>query len=148
MVPSLISMMAPTVRRKGLPKIIGHAALHSTSIRVLDTGVCRSTCSWAPSLAHLQPRGEPTIQATGEDPHEEASHEENGDQKLLRTRRPPHELPLVRGGTTSTSDRHVCVQSKKIEGRRPRTAHATPDREETNFRRVCIKQHSGCWPPP
>jgi hypothetical protein len=32
MVPSFISMMAPTVRRKGLPKIIGHEALHSTSI--------------------------------------------------------------------------------------------------------------------
>jgi hypothetical protein len=32
MVPSLISMMAPIVRRKGLPKIIGHEALHSTSM--------------------------------------------------------------------------------------------------------------------
>jgi hypothetical protein len=32
MVPSLISMMAPTVRRKGLPKIIEHEVLHSTSI--------------------------------------------------------------------------------------------------------------------
>jgi hypothetical protein len=53
-------------------------------------------------------------EASGEDPHEEASHEENDDQKLLRTRRPPHELLLVRGGTTSTSARHVCVQSKKI----------------------------------
>jgi hypothetical protein len=34
------------------------------------------------------------------------------------------------------------------KGRRPRTAHATPDREETNFRHACIKRHSGCWPPP
>jgi hypothetical protein len=32
MVPSFISMMALTVQRKGLPKIIGHEALHSTSI--------------------------------------------------------------------------------------------------------------------
>jgi hypothetical protein len=32
MVPSFISMMVPTVQRKGLPKIIGHEALHSTSI--------------------------------------------------------------------------------------------------------------------
>jgi hypothetical protein len=48
----------------------------------------------------------------------------------------------------STSAPHVCVQSKKIKGRRPCTTHATPDMEETNFRRACIKQHSGCWPPP
>jgi hypothetical protein len=27
------------------------------SVGVLDTGVSRSTCSWAPSSAHLQPRG-------------------------------------------------------------------------------------------
>jgi hypothetical protein len=32
-------------------------------VGVLDTGVSRSTCSWAPSSAHLQPRGEPTTQA-------------------------------------------------------------------------------------
>jgi hypothetical protein len=32
MVPSFISMMAPTVQRKGLSKIIGLEALHSTSI--------------------------------------------------------------------------------------------------------------------
>jgi hypothetical protein len=55
---------------------------------------------------------------------------------------------LVRRGSTSTSAQRVCVQSKKIAGRRPRTAHATPDREETNFRRACIKRHSGSWPPP
>jgi hypothetical protein len=34
------------------------------------------------------------------------------------------------------------------KGRRLRTVHATPDREETNFRHACIKLHSGCWPPP
>jgi hypothetical protein len=34
--------------------------------------------------------------------------------KQLRTRRPPHELFLVRGRTTSTSSRHVSVLSKKI----------------------------------
>jgi hypothetical protein len=56
--------------------------------------------------------------------------------------------PLVRRGSTSTSALHVCVQSKKIAGRRPRTAHATSDREETNFRRACLKRHSGSWPPP
>jgi hypothetical protein len=46
-------------------------------VGVLDTGVSRSTCSWAPSSAHLQPRGEPTTKAIQEDPHEEARHEEN-----------------------------------------------------------------------
>jgi hypothetical protein len=30
--------MAPTVRRKGLPKIIGHKVLHSTSITRKSTG--------------------------------------------------------------------------------------------------------------
>jgi hypothetical protein len=49
-------------------------------VGVLDTGVSRSSCSWAPSSSHLQPKGEPTTQATGEDPHEEAPHEENDDQ--------------------------------------------------------------------
>jgi hypothetical protein len=34
--------------------------------------------------------------------------------KWLRTRRPPHELFLVRGRTTSTSAQHVSVLSKKI----------------------------------
>jgi hypothetical protein len=49
---------------------------------------------------------------------------------------------------------HVHVSSAHLraeeedKGRRPRTAHATPDREETNFRHACIKRHSGCWPPP
>jgi hypothetical protein len=34
--------------------------------------------------------------------------------KRLRTRRPPHELFLVRGRTTSMSAQHVSVLSKKI----------------------------------
>jgi hypothetical protein len=34
------------------------------SVGVLDTGVSRSTCSWAQSSAHRQPRGEPMTQAT------------------------------------------------------------------------------------
>jgi hypothetical protein len=84
----------------------------------------------------------------GEDSHEEAPREENDAQKQLRTRRPPHEPLLVRRGSTPTSAQHVCVQSKRTTGRRPRTAHATPDREETNFRCVCPKRHSGSWPPP
>jgi hypothetical protein len=49
---------------------------------------------------------------------------------------------------------HVHVSSARFhaeqedKGRRPLTAHATPDREETNFCHACIKRHSGCWPPP
>jgi hypothetical protein len=34
--------------------------------------------------------------------------------KQLRTRRPPHELILVRGRTTSMSAWHISVLSKKI----------------------------------
>jgi hypothetical protein len=49
-------------------------------IGVLDTGVSRSTCSWASSTAQLRPRGETTTEAIREDPHEEAPHEENDDQ--------------------------------------------------------------------
>jgi hypothetical protein len=49
-------------------------------VGVLDTGVSRSTCSWASSMAQLRPRGETTTEAIGEDPHEEAPHEENDDQ--------------------------------------------------------------------
>jgi hypothetical protein len=49
---------------------------------------------------------------------------------------------------------HVHVSSARLraeqedKGRRPRTTHAIPDREETNFRHAWIKRHSGCWPPP
>jgi hypothetical protein len=49
---------------------------------------------------------------------------------------------------------HVHISSTRLraeqedKGRRLRTAHATPDREETNFRHAYIKRHSGCWPPP
>jgi hypothetical protein len=49
---------------------------------------------------------------------------------------------------------HVHVSSARLraeqedKGGRPRTAHATPDREETNFLCACLKQNSGCWPPP
>jgi hypothetical protein len=50
------------------------------SVSVLDTGVSRSTCSWAPSMAQLRPRGGTMTEASGEDPHEEAPHEENNDQ--------------------------------------------------------------------
>jgi hypothetical protein len=49
---------------------------------------------------------------------------------------------------------HVHVSSARLhaeqedKGGRPRTAHATLDREETNFCHACIKRQSGCWPPP
>jgi hypothetical protein len=49
-------------------------------VGVLDTGVYRSTCSWASSTAQLRPRGETMTGAIGKDPHEEAPHEENDDQ--------------------------------------------------------------------
>jgi hypothetical protein len=49
---------------------------------------------------------------------------------------------------------HVHVNSARFhaeqedKGRRPRTTHGTPDKEETNFCHACVKWHSGCWPPP
>jgi hypothetical protein len=45
---------------------------------------------------------------------------------------------------------HVHVSSAHLlaeqddNSRRPHTAHATPDREETNFRHACIKENNGC----
>jgi hypothetical protein len=43
----------------------------------------------------------------------------------------------------------ACFHAEQEDkGRRPLTAHATPDREETNFRHAYIKRHSGCWPLP
>jgi hypothetical protein len=55
-------------------------AITQSIVGVLDTGVSWSTCSWAPSMAQLRPRGGTTAEASGEDPHEEAPHEENDDQ--------------------------------------------------------------------
>jgi hypothetical protein len=52
--PSPRALLPPTYTSK--PETIG--------VSVLDTGVSRSTSSWAPSSAHLQPRGEPRTQAT------------------------------------------------------------------------------------
>jgi hypothetical protein len=49
-------------------------------VGVLDTRVSWSTCSWASSTAQLWPRGETMTEAIGEDPHEEAPHEENNDR--------------------------------------------------------------------
>jgi hypothetical protein len=49
---------------------------------------------------------------------------------------------------------HAHVSSTRLhaeqedKGRRPRTTHATPDREETNFCHAYIKRHIGYWPPP
>jgi hypothetical protein len=43
----------------------------------------------------------------------------------------------------------VCFRAEQEDkSRRLRIVHATPDREETSFRRACIKWHSGCCPLP
>jgi hypothetical protein len=64
------------------PLYLVHLDLASTgemNVGVLDTRVSRSTRFWAPSTAQLWPRGGSTTEASGEDPHEEAPHEENND---------------------------------------------------------------------
>jgi hypothetical protein len=63
-----------------LKRVRSQAGLPGATVGVLDTGVSRSTCSWAFSTAQLRPRGEMMTDAVGEDPHEEAPHEENDDQ--------------------------------------------------------------------
>jgi hypothetical protein len=53
------------------------------------------------------------------------------------------------GGRDHVHVSSACLRAEQEDkGRRPRTAHSTPDREETNFRHACVKRHSGCWPPP
>jgi hypothetical protein len=58
-----------------------------------------------------------------------------------------------RAGSREGRD-HIHISSalfrakQEDKSRRVRTIHATPDREETNFRHACIKRHNGCWPPP
>jgi hypothetical protein len=43
----------------------------------------------------------------------------------------------------------ACFRAEQEDkSRRLRTVHTTADREETSFRRACIKRHSGCWPTP
>jgi hypothetical protein len=63
-----------------LKRVHSRAGLLGATVGVLDIGVSRSTCSWASAMAQLWPRGETTTEAIGEDPHEEAPHEENDDQ--------------------------------------------------------------------
>jgi hypothetical protein len=46
----------PTLR--SLKRACSRAGLLGATVGVLDTEVCRSTCSWALSSAYLQPRGE------------------------------------------------------------------------------------------
>jgi hypothetical protein len=75
----------------------------SDDVGVLDTGVSRSTCSWAPSSAHLQPRGESTTQAT---------------EKTLTRRR------LVRRTTTKTA-KDQKTSSRAPTGEERRYAHVS-----------------------
>jgi hypothetical protein len=65
---------------RSLKRVCSRARLPGATVGVLDTRVSQSTCSWAPSMAQLRPRGGTTTEASEEDPHEEAPHEENDDQ--------------------------------------------------------------------
>jgi hypothetical protein len=65
---------------RSLERACSRAELPGATVGVLDTGISRYTCSWASSTAQLRPRGETATEAIGEDPHEEAPHEENNDQ--------------------------------------------------------------------
>jgi hypothetical protein len=69
-------MISTPMRRKERGSLMDYMR----SVGVLDTGVSRSTCSWAPSTAQLWLRGRTTIEASREDPHEQAPHEEINDQ--------------------------------------------------------------------
>jgi hypothetical protein len=57
----------PKIRTQGAVRVRSWIATkhgdRSLDLGVLDTGVSRSTCSWAPSTAQLWPRGETTTEA-------------------------------------------------------------------------------------
>jgi hypothetical protein len=53
--------------------------------------------------------------------------------KTAKDQKTSSRAPAGEGGTTSTSAQHVCVQSKKIEDRRPCTAHAPPTGRRPTF---------------
>jgi hypothetical protein len=71
---------AHPVKQKTSTREIRHhhsGSREAEAVGVLDTGISWSTCSWAPSTAQLWPKGGTMTEASGEDPHEEAPHEEN-----------------------------------------------------------------------
>jgi hypothetical protein len=119
----------------------------SVTVGVMDAGVSWSTCYWAPSSDHLWPKEGSMTQAT-----EKSLTRRRLMRRMMmdiaKDQKTSSRALLVRREGTPTSAQHIFMQSKRIMGRRPHTAHATPDREETNFRCACIKRHSGCWPPP
>jgi hypothetical protein len=132
---------------RSLKRARSWAGLPGATVGVLDTGVSRSTCYWAPSSAHLQLKEGSTTQAT-EKTLTRRRLVRRTTTETAKDQKTSSRALLVRREGTPTSAQHVCVQSKRTTGRRPRTSHATPDREETNFRCACLKRHSGCWPPP
>jgi hypothetical protein len=79
------------------------AGLPGATVGVLDTEVSRSTCSWAQSSAHLQPRGESMTQAT---------------EKTLTRRR------LVRRTTTETA-KDQKTSSRAPAGEERKYAHVS-----------------------
>jgi hypothetical protein len=63
-----------------LKRVRSWARLPGATVGVLDTGVSRSTYSWASSMAQHWPRGETMTEAGEEGPHKEVPHKENDDQ--------------------------------------------------------------------
>jgi hypothetical protein len=67
--------------------------------------------------------------------------------KPLRTRRPPREVFLVRGGTRSAPAQHKPVLSERIRSE-DGVPSTYPDRGATSLCRACIKVRDGCCHPP
>jgi hypothetical protein len=105
-----------------------HASVYMTCYKfvgVLDTGVSRSTCSWAPSSAHLQPRGKTTTQAM---------------EKTLTRRR------LVQRTTTKTA-KDQKTSSRDPAGEERKHAHVSSARlraeQEDNGQKTAYRP---CYP--
>jgi hypothetical protein len=84
---------------------------------------------------------------SGEDPHEEAPHEENDGTTAKYQKTSSRAVPHEGKDHIHVSSARFCAEQED-KGKRPRTVHATLDREETSFHLVYIKLHGGCWPPP
>jgi hypothetical protein len=139
-------LLGPPVLRS-LKRARSQAGLPGATVSVLDTGVSRSTCSWDLSLAHLQPRGESTTQAT---------------EKTLMRRRLMRRTMAKTAKDQKTSSRgpageereHVHVSStrwraeQEDKGRKTAYCPCYPRQGGDQLSPCLPKAHSGCWPPP
>jgi hypothetical protein len=98
------------------------------NVGVLDTGVSRSTCSWATSTAQLRPGSKMKTEAQQRRPSEEAPHEENDDNTAKDQKTSSRGVPREGRNKIYASLAHSSVV-REDNIRRWRTVHVSPTRE-------------------